>query len=64
MSDFKERLISELKELDDKINKLNSFLNTDKFYELPIEQQELLSMQILVMMNYSVILTTRLRLLK
>lgn len=64
MSDFKARLISELSELNKKVDKLNSFLNNDKFLELPLVQQELLGMQLLVMTNYSVILSMRLRLLK
>ena len=63
-NDFKARLISELSELNKKVDKLNSFINNDKFLELPLVQQELLGMQLLVMTNYSVILSMRLRLLK
>ncbi len=60
MLPHQERVIQERKELNDKINALDRFINTtDVFHELPsIEQQRLIS-QLEIMHRYSSILTQR-----
>lgn len=63
MSDFKEILFEELEQLQNRINKLSSFMNGEKFRELKIEQQDLLKDQLRVMNKYENILELRIELL-
>ena len=42
MEDFKQRLITEQEELDNKLNKLLSFLETKTFGGLPTNQKHLM----------------------
>lgn len=57
-----ERVIAEKAELDQKIEKLGAFLNTNAFEGLPDEQKKLLIMQCNTMRNYSWILGKRIEL--
>lgn len=59
MSDFKTRLLEEKQQLDDKIEKLNSFLDSDKVGEIDVVQLTLLNVQVKAMKTYSQILLER-----
>lgn len=59
MSDFKTRLLDEKAQLDDKREKLQSFLGSDKFVQIDSVQQRLLNIQILAMDTYSQCLLER-----
>lgn len=61
MSTFKERLVLEKEELDEKIGKLNSFVNSVKFHEADDIQQSLLQIQLHAMRCYGQTLGERLR---
>lgn len=63
MNDFKERLFEEYDELTDRINKLDAFVNGEKFSDLEIEQQDLLKDQLRIMNQYENILSLRIELL-
>lgn len=56
---FKERLIQERSDLDDKLNKLLSFLMSETFEELSPIEQTLLEVQAYVMKAYSKVLAER-----
>lgn len=49
---YKSRLMLEFNELSDKINKLTSFIKTEKFEELEISIQLLMKNQLLFMKGY------------
>ena len=59
MPDFQKRVVIEKKELDEKRISLCKFTSSEKFLELPIEQQELLMEQFQYMTRYSRILRSR-----
>ena len=59
MSDFKDRLNTERKELSDKISKLESFTNSTKFSSTDITQQALLNVQLQAMKTYRTCLIER-----
>ena len=59
METFKERLIQEKAELDEKIDKLSAFINGDNFVKIEAVQQSLLSVQLRAMQTYSLILVER-----
>lgn len=59
MNDYFERLCKEKDELDEKLTKLSSFLNSDKFKNVNSEQQNLLKLQSKAMDMYSSILGLR-----
>lgn len=63
MSDFKERLLTEQQQLNERLGKLNDFLSTDKVKEIEPKQAELLNRQSAVMGEYSQILQQRIDLL-
>ena len=63
LSDFEIRLIEETEELAQKTNKLNDFMRTQKFYELPRPHKDLLYEQYHAMLNYLQVLGKRLELL-
>lgn len=63
MSDFKERLHTEKKELDEKREKLAAFFPTDTFKKISPQQRGLLYIQLHVMDAYSQVLTERISLL-
>lgn len=59
MSDFKTRLDDEKGQLDEKIEKLESFIESDKLQVVAPIQQSLLKAQLLSMKTYSQILAER-----
>lgn len=59
VDDFKSRLKKERLELADKLNKLNTFMSTDKFYNLPREDKDLLYDQNIHMTKYLQVLGKR-----
>lgn len=63
MTTFEERLISEQYELQEKISKLSTFIKSDGFSKIDLEQAELLKKQLPVMISYDEILIYRLELL-
>lgn len=52
METLLDRLINEKNDLQIKFNKLNSFMVSDKFYELDITNQSLLNIQVSAMETY------------
>ena len=60
MEAFKVRLINEQFELQEKINTLNGFINSESFENIDIFQQNLLKEQIVAMESYNNILIKRL----
>jgi len=60
MSTFKERLIDEQIQLNDKIEKLSSFILSDNFKKVDSIQQTLLNIQLSSMKTYSQCLKERL----
>lgn len=64
MSTFIERIETEHFELDEKIEKLETFIGGDIFKTLDPKMRALLSKQLEYMIKYSNILTKRLELLK
>lgn len=59
MEDWQERLAVEQRDLDSKLHKLNLFLGTTEFIELPPHEQRLLRRQQALMDVYSETLTAR-----
>lgn len=59
MSDFKTRLINEVKELTERTEKLSVFINTPKFNELPLIDREDLLEQLKYMKSYLKVLERR-----
>ncbi|MCV4287884.1 hypothetical protein OH708_08205 [Pseudomonas capsici] len=57
-----QRVIAEKAQLDDKIEKLSAFFDTDLFKGLPAKQNELLTTQLSCMREYSVLLAERIAL--
>jgi hypothetical protein len=53
MSDYQERVLSEQKELIDKLEKLDVFMNSETFSTLSAIDQSLLMVQHSAMENYS-----------
>ena len=65
MSTFKERLIKEQVDLNEKVEKLKEFIEGNKvFITLPVEHQELLCRQFRYMSDYNLILLKRIELLE
>jgi len=64
MSTFKERLIDEKQQLDEKIEKLKSFIQSENFQKIEAVQMSLLNAQMFAMSTYSQILAERLAWLK
>ena len=63
MEDFKTRLIEEQTLLEEKLNKLNSFTQSDKFDEIDQRQQSLLIIQAGAMYTYNECLKARIEIL-
>lgn len=63
MADFKDRLLEEKSQLDEKIGKLKTFIGGEGFPNIDPKQQELLNEQLPVMEKYSSILDSRIGLL-
>ena len=64
MSTFKERLIDEKTQLNEKIEKLEAFTLSDNFQKIEAVQMSLLNAQLFAMKTYSQILVERLAWLK
>ena len=64
MDDFKERLRIEFKELYNKINKLDDFINSEQINNVDENQRPLLSVQLSSMRTYLQCIGSRLQLLK
>jgi hypothetical protein len=56
---YQERVVTEKRELDDKIEKLATFIKTGAFVGLDADEQERLQHQDAIMQEYSVILGER-----
>ena len=63
MSQFKERLMDEKQQLDERLSKLGPFIDSEKFNEIDPRQQELLRCQYWTMQSYTDILERRIELL-
>ena len=59
MPDFKTRLIEEKEQLNERIEKLESFVGSDKFSSISAVQQSLLNVQLQSMRTYSQVLVER-----
>lgn len=64
MSTFKERLVDEKTQLDEKIEKLEAFTLSENFQKIEAVQMSLLNAQLFAMKTYSQILVERLARLK
>lgn len=64
MSDFKSRLVDEFEQLIERVQKLESFMGTEKYEEIDEIHQELLVEQHEHMTGYISVLMQRLELLK
>lgn len=64
MSDFKTRLVEEQVQLEDKLSKLKSFIESDKFESIDDAQRALLKVQANAMSTYNQCLKERLERLK
>lgn len=60
MSDFKTRLVEEQVQLEDKLSKLKSFIESDKFESIDNAQRALLKVQANAMSTYNQCLKERL----
>lgn len=60
MDDFKTRLIEEQEQLEEKLNKLNAFLESEKANEIDLIQKDLLRIQAGAMYTYNEVLIARL----
>ena len=56
-----DRMIIEHQELSNKINKLGEFIYSEKFNSLNLNQRILLNMQFNIMIEYSLVLTERMK---
>jgi hypothetical protein len=59
MEPFQQRVVEERRELYDKCEKLNAFIPTQMFQQLPIAEQVRMRMQLLIMNQYAQILAER-----
>lgn len=59
MSTFKDRLLTENQELDEKISKLSAFITGPNFATVDTIQQSLLRIQLSAMITYSLVLKER-----
>ena len=59
MEDYKERVIAEKKELDDRLEKLTAFIISSRFNDLTFAEQRRLSKQKSIMFLYLCILKER-----
>ena len=61
MKDFQQRVVDEHTDLENKIEKLDTFLESDLFDSVSPEEQHLLVQQLYVMELYSDILSSRIK---
>jgi hypothetical protein len=59
MKAYQERVVSEKKELDERGDKLDQFILSEKFAALPAAEQELIKRQLGIMGKYSEVLGER-----
>jgi len=59
MLDYQQRVADECQELIEKISKLNAFIETEKFKELPLDEQVRMRMQEWYMNAYAKVLESR-----
>ena len=59
MESYQERMITELKELSDKIEKLDAFIQSEKYMALPKQKRILMMLQLNAMNQYATILACR-----
>ena len=59
MLPYQERVIQEKKELDEKLEKLDTFVRSEIYKTLPVEEQNRLLKQYSIMESYSHILNER-----
>ena len=61
MAPYQDRVIQEKKELDERLGKLDLFCQGVEYAGLPLEEQDRLTRQLLVMEDYSTILGARIK---
>jgi len=59
MKEYQKRVVEEKTELDNKLVKLNNFIESDRFEDIDEEEQERLTRQGIAMQDYSLILEER-----
>ncbi len=59
MESYQERVIEEKKELDEKINRLSNFINSDKYNQIDVSGRIRFDRQLAAMQTYSNILNER-----
>lgn len=59
MQPHQQRVVDEKRELDEKIDKLIGFLETEIFKTLPVDEQERLNRQAIIMGMYTEVLRER-----
>lgn len=59
MEAYQTRVIEEKKELDDKISRLQPFINGERFMSLSVEEQHRMLRQFVLMEKYSAVLGER-----
>ena len=62
MGDFKSRLVEEQEQLEEKLNKLNTFNQSEKANTIDPDQKSLLLIQAGIMYSYNEVLKARLKL--
>jgi hypothetical protein len=61
MKDYQQRVVDEKKELDEKINKLEQFITSEKINSVDPNEAFRLKTQLVTMINYSEILGERIK---
>lgn len=61
MSDFQTRLLEEYKQLKEKVDKLEEFIDSEKFTKVSEKQQSLLYLQLDAMEEYAWALSQRIK---
>jgi hypothetical protein len=59
MEEYQQRVVDEKTALDDKISRLKPFIATEKFFALPVFEQERMNRQLHHMEKYSDVLGER-----
>ena len=59
MEAYQVRVVEEKQDLDSKLEKLNLFVTSTKFDDVPLPEQERLKKQLLIMKEYSQVLSDR-----
>ena len=64
MKNYVERMVVELNELSDRVEKLTKFFHTETFMGLPSKKRELMERQFKAMVEYKEVLAERLEIEK